>query len=135
MTRLRRILIFFGTVFLAAGCAAPSTETQKLAAIQRPQSLIRTELYFAAVPSSQWNAFLSSEVTPRFPDGLTWFDVQGQWLAKSGQVVKLPSRMLIIIHQPSAEKDRAIDAIRLAFKTRFQQQSVLRVSLPASTSF
>ena len=130
-----RNFIFGVGILLLSGCSTLRPANQPLAAIQRPQILTRTELYFASVPVADWNAFLAQEVTPRFPDGLSWFDVQGQWLAKSGKVVKLPSRMLIIIHEPSAARDRAVDEIRSAFKKRYHQQSVLRVSFPAATSF
>ena len=131
---LRRLILGIGLMGLIGpmGCQTPH---KSLATIQKPQQLIRTELYFAAIPLPEWDAFLEKEVTPRFPDGLSWFDVQGQWLGKSGRVVKLPSRVLVIIHSPTPEKDRSVDEIRDAFKTKYRQQSVLRASFAASTSF
>ena len=131
---LRRLILGIGLMGLIGpmGC---QTAPKSLATIQKPQQLIRTELYFAAIPLPEWNTFLEKEVTPRFPDGLSWFDVQGQWLGKAGRVVKLPSRVLVIIHSPTLEKDRSVDEIRDAFKTKYHQQSVLRVSFAASTSF
>jgi hypothetical protein len=58
--------------------------------IVAPVTMIRTELYFGPVPIRQWNQFLAQVVTPLFPDGLTWFDVQGQWRAPDGNIRKLP---------------------------------------------
>ena len=46
---------------------------------------MRTTLYFGLahplgkVSESQWQAFLREEVTPRFPDGLTVWQADGQW--------------------------------------------------------
>ena len=93
-----------------------------------PVNMIRTELYFGPVPVGQWNQFLAQIVTPLFPDGLTWFDVQGQWKAPDGKIRKLSSRMLIILYPDSPKNDRAIDQVRQQFKSRFHQLSVLRVS-------
>ena len=73
---------------VAIACAAGETAMQ------------RSTLYFgAAVPGStdtvdavEWQRFLDSSVTPRFPDGLTWLDARGQWRGKDGRVIGEPSR-------------------------------------------
>ena len=93
-----------------------------------PVTMIRTELYFGPVPIGQWNQFLAQVVTPLFPDGLTWFDVQGQWRAPDGNIRKLPSRILILLYPDSRKNDRAIEQVRQQFKSRFHQLSVLKVS-------
>jgi hypothetical protein len=90
---------------------------------------VRTELYFGAIPILQWNQFLAQIVTPLFPDGLTWFNVAGQWKGPNGQLQKEPSRMLIILYADTRQNDQAIEKIRRQFKRRFHQQAVLRVSL------
>ena len=38
------------------------------------------------VSETQWMQFLATEVTPRFPAGLTVFDGTGQWLDPSGEL-------------------------------------------------
>jgi Protein of unknown function (DUF3574) len=93
-----------------------------------PVTMIRTELYFGPVPIGQWNQFLAQVVTPLFPDGLTWFDVQGQWRAPDGNIRKLPSRSLILLYPDSRKNDRAIEQVQQQFKSRFHQLSVLKVS-------
>src|SRR4029078_11641515 len=40
------------------------------------------------VTAEQWGKFLSDEVTPRFPDGLTVFDAAGQFRSAAGTLVK-----------------------------------------------
>lgn len=97
------------------------------------RTMERTELYFGAVAPDQWDAFLAEEVTPRFPDGLTWFDVQGQWRGPSGQPEKLPSRLLIVLHADNAHNDQALDEIGQLFKQRFGL-AVLRASVTVKAS-
>jgi hypothetical protein len=125
---LRRFLVI---VFLTSGTQAVLARPPAVA----PITMIRTELYFGPVPAGQWNQFLAQIVTPLFPDGLTWFDVQGQWRAPNGAIRRLPSRMLIILYPDSAKNDRAIDVVRQYFKSRFHQFSVLRVSSRVTAGF
>src|SRR5271165_1902822 len=63
----------------AEGCAAPGS----------PMSQV--EIYFGSsvkgrpfVTTWAWSQFLASDVTPRFPDGLTAFDAHGQWRSGDG---------------------------------------------------
>lgn len=100
-----------------------------------PTPLARTELYFGKIAPEQWDEFLAQVVTPRFPDGLTWFDTHGQWQNRTGIVTRQDSRVLILIHAPTPEKDRLIDEVRTEFKTRYKEQSVLRATQAVTASF
>lgn len=96
----------------------------------------RTELFFGAarpdgsmVTDEEWRRFLDQEVTPRFPDGLTVFSGVGQFRDSSGAIIQEKSRVLILLY-PIQTRDRSsekIEQIRNAYKSAFQQQSVLRV--------
>ncbi len=119
------LLVGFAVLF--SGCATSGTRSQG--------AFIRTELYFGAVDPAEWSDFLATVVTPRFPDGFSVFDMQGQWRAPSGEVRKLPSRMLVIIHGPEPGPEASIEAVRTLFKERFKQVSVLRASHPVDASF
>ena len=88
--------------------------------------MVRTELYFGVIPRSQWDGFLKQVVTPLFPEGLTWFDVQGQWRAPDDVTRKLPSRMLIVLYADSRRNDQAIERVRREFKNQFHHLAVLR---------
>lgn len=93
----------------------------------------RVELIFGAtskrglITQKMWKRFLASEVTPRFPDGLSTFDIKGQWRNAKGDIVKLPSRILLIWYPPAPDASAKIDAIRDAFNRRYDQESVMRV--------
>ena len=98
------------------------------------QAMSRAELLFGAsrknappVSDAEWQAFLDEIVTPRFPDGLTAFAGYGQWRNASGQIIKEPSRLLLIWHSGGTGAQERIEAVRATYKSRFGQESVLRV--------
>jgi Protein of unknown function (DUF3574) len=99
-----------------------------------PRQMVRTELYFGSIPRGEWNKFLSEVVTPLFPEGLTWLDVQGQWRAPDGLTRKLPSRLLIILYTDTFRNDSAIEKLRTLFKDRYHHLAVLRVSSKVEAS-
>ena len=112
---------------------------------------IRSELYFGVgrddgtgdgnIDERRWRAFLDSEVTTRFPDGLTVFDAYGQWLFRGdpGKPDPAPNRLrtkvLVILHEGTQARRDDIEAIRLAWKQQTGHQSVLWVSQPATVAF
>lgn len=104
----------------------------------RPAKLthaIRTELYFGELPEKDWKKFLAEEVTPRFPDGLTWLPVQGQWREKDGSISQEKSRLLILVHADAAADEEKIEQIRQKFVRKYGHESVLRASQPARVAF
>lgn len=111
----------------------------------RTQGWVDTKLYFAlgladhpeqGVSEGAWRAFLDTQVTPRFPAGLSVVDVYGQWQGKKEATPsRLRSKMLIIDYPDTQENRDKIEAIRAAWKQQTGQQSVLRVTQPADVSF
>jgi hypothetical protein len=75
------------------------------------------------------------EVTPRFPAGLTVLQGPGQWRGSDGRLAKERSNMLVIWHEPTSRTDADIEAIRSAYKQRFDQESVMRVDSASCVSF
>ena len=78
---------------------------------------------------ARWARFLAREVTPRFPDGLTLFKGHGQFTGENGVLVKEDPFVLILLHPYDRfkENDKKIEDIRRLYKSRFRQESVLRV--------
>ena len=87
------------------------------------------------VSEEEWRAFLQTEVTPRFPDGLTMLTAYGQWRSRSGEIAREPSRVLLIWYRPEAGSEADIEAIRQAYKAQFGQESVMRVDSASCVSF
>lgn len=106
------------------------------------QAMARLEMIFGMsrsdgrpITDEEWTSFLDSEVTPRFPAGLTVLHGPGQWRGSEGLIAKEESNMLIIWHEPTRGTDADIEAIRTAYKNRFGQESVMRVDGASCVSF
>ena len=88
------------------------------------------------VSEVEWNRFVDREITPRFPAGLTVFNVSGQWQDRSNnKIVREPSKIVQIV-LPGEDNDISrLNEIAEAYKTRFKQQSVGMIVRPACVSF
>lgn len=141
-TRRAAIAALTATLLLgltSAGTAASETPAANTATGSSPgEPFKRTELYFggnrpdgSAITPEEFELFLDKEVTPAFPDGLTWLEAHGQWLGG-----KENSYLLIILY-PLDDRDanRDLEEIRADYKTQFQQQSVLRADSTDRVSF
>lgn len=80
-----------------------------------------------AVNETEWDAFLTDAVTPRFPDGLTVLDAKGQWRGSDDVVQKESSKVLIIL-TPNGDEDakELIEEVIDEYKWEFNQESVLK---------
>ena len=87
------------------------------------------------VTDAQWRDFLDQEVTPRFPAGFSVSDIYGQYRNVAGQIAREQSKELLIISQGDASDDAKLNAIRDAYKSRFNQESVLLVESPVCAGF
>lgn len=109
--------------------------------IEVKSSLVEDDLYFGLstsqgpVTPTQWDHFLSKEVTPRFPDGLTVLDAKGQWRNAKGIIGKEPTKILILIHPDNTTEDQAIQVLIDVYKKEFHQESVMRVKSHPRVSF
>jgi len=129
--------------------AAPGTLVGDAAHPDAAKNWVRTELYFglgvisdegseanAAANEKRWRDFLDREVTPRFPDGLSVFDVYGQWRTQGqNHVERLHSKVIMLLHADAPQQRADLDAIRAAWKKETGDLSVLRVTQPADVSF
>ena len=76
---------------------------------------IRTTLYFGlsrpkgSVSELEWQIFLRDEVTRRFPDGLTAWQAEGQWLTPAGSIDREQSKVLLLVH-PDTRSGAAVGA-------------------------
>ncbi|MGH6865852.1 MAG: DUF3574 domain-containing protein [Methyloceanibacter sp.] len=74
------------------------------------------------VSDALWSEFVASEITPRFPAGLTVDDALGQWCdAERDTIVREPSKDVRVIVRAGTEVKEKIEAIVNAYKQRFQR--------------
>ena len=128
----RRLLIVVALVCALSACQS----------FGPPANFERTELYFGLskpdgrmVTAEQWQAFVNDEITPRFPAGLSVVDAAGQWRKPDGAIAHEPSKVLLLIHPADTASETAIEVIRTRYRERFQQASVLKVTVPAHAEF
>ncbi len=98
-------------------------------------------LFGRAMPDGQsvtpdaWASFLADAVTPRFPDGLTVLDGNGQWQDPAGRLSREPSTMVLIVTKPAPDLAARLEAVRQDYRARFHQQSVGLVVTPSCAAF
>ena len=101
----------------------------------------RTELFFGlskpggVVSDSDFRRFMETEVTPRFPAGLTVLNANGQFKDSGGAIIQEDSKLVILHYPYSKVNNAAVERIREAYKAAFQQESVLRVDKQSCVSY
>ena len=134
MDRIVKVSAAFLLVLGLLGCAFPATTCPAGLSL-----LTKAELFFGRglagggeVSEGEWQHFVDSEITPRFPDGLTIEDAAGQWKGSAGPVRERAKHVVIVLTRDEGAK---LAAIRMAYKTRFHQESVLLLQNPGCGSF
>jgi hypothetical protein len=133
-------------LLLVIGCAliaqSPLASPDAAAACAPAGSTyMRTTLYFGlarrsgAVTESQWHLFLRDEVTPRFPDGLTVWEANGQWRRADGKITREKAKVLLLVHEDTQAVHATVSDIVATYKKRFQQESVLWESARGCAAF
>jgi Protein of unknown function (DUF3574) len=124
-------------VLSLSACVAP----QPLRCHSGEQLAVADTLYFGTqrpngvVTIEEWSRFLQDVVTPRFPRGLTVSDASGQWLSANGSPVRESTHILHLVHPDDAADDALLAGVISEYKSRFAQQSVLRVKVNACVTF
>jgi Protein of unknown function (DUF3574) len=77
------------------------------------------------ISEPEWALFLAETVTPRFPDGLTVLQANGQWRGQGNRLEQEPARVVEIVHDDSPDARSRINEIVTIYKARHQQQSVM----------
>lgn len=114
----------------------PAAAYHDVAIATSTERYVRTELYFgqskpdgSQIPEPEWQKFVDEFVTPRFPNGLTIVEADGQWRSKDAKIVREKSKILILLYARKDRKaaDAKIEELRTEYKKRFNQESVLRL--------
>lgn len=129
---IRKVIVSLTLAATLAGCTPHAADQAQSCAAQN--RMTQTTLYFGlnrpsgpAITGEEWQRFVDNDVTPRFRDGLTVFDARGQWLGNDDKVAREPSKALMLIHSNDSASEKGIEALRGIYKSRFAQESVMRV--------
>ena len=129
-------LVFSGVAAIACSeAAAPACPEGADPFVEYQMFMGRGGQEGEVVDDAAWETFLEDTVTPRFPDGLTVVDAQGQWRGSEGTVQKERSKLLIVLAPPRGDGMQLVDEISFEYERRFNQESVLQVVDDACVSF
>ena len=121
---------------LAARCAPPCAGPGAHAASTVELLFGRSLHGGGEVSDAQWNDFLATVVTPRFPDGLTVLDGVGQWrVPATGRIVSERSKLLFVVADDTPATRQHLEEVRAAYRTQFAQDSVGLVTSGACAAF
>ena len=97
---------------------------------------LHVDLYFGRdtakgeVSEADWAKFLAEEVTPRFPEGLSVVEAQGQYREPSGKLTRERTKLLVVVLFDAPAQSAKLKDIAVAYARRFDQQTVFRVERP-----
>jgi Protein of unknown function (DUF3574) len=145
---MRTPIVVLLSIYLTCNVLTPNgaSQTAPVTAMRQPcwpsgRAYTRTTLYLGltsrgqGISESQWQAFLTREVTPRFPDGLTVWEADGQWRQADGTIGRERSKVLLLVHEDTAAVRTSVGALITQYKKQFQQESVLWETAPVCAVF
>ncbi|THD76223.1 MAG: DUF3574 domain-containing protein [Phenylobacterium sp.] len=121
-------------VLLLAGCASVTAGRCPVG-----QERLRTAQFFfghkaadrPGVSEAAFRKFVDEELTTRFPDGLTVLDGGGQWQGRDDRQIRDAAKVVLIVLPKEGDARPRLDAVRQAYKARFAQDPVVRVTQPS----
>jgi hypothetical protein len=135
-----RLAASLGVALSLAACATiqPSEPTCP----DGQQRLRTAQLFFGrniggkpGVSEAAFAKFVDEELTPRFPDGLTVLDGGGQWRGPENKLIRESAKIVLIVLPKRGDSIERVEAVRAAYKTRFNQESVVLITQPGCVSF
>ena len=101
------------------------------------QAQLRTaQLFLSAKPPGKISdkdirKFIDTEVTPRFPDGVTVVDGGGQWRGDENRLIREAAKVVTIVLPEKGDPAGKVEAVRAAYRAKFRQDSVVVMPPPA----
>lgn len=130
-----------GGIVLALGLAG-CVGVQPPACPAGQERLRTAQLFFGqniggkpGVSDADFRKFVDSELSPRFPDGLTILNGGGQWRGSENQLIREAAKVVVIVLPAKGDGARNLEAVRAAYKQRFNQDSVLLITQASCVSF
>ena len=79
--------------------------------------------------------FVDQEITPRFPDGVTVLDGGAQWQGNENILIRDAAKVVLIVLPVRGDPTTRVEAVRSAYRQKFNQDSVVVVGQPACVEF
>jgi hypothetical protein len=105
--------------------------------------MIQTDLYFgqsrpdgSMITKAEWDNFHKTQIARIFKEGSTTTTAVGNWFdPESHKLISEPTYVVTYYHKKSPQISKQIDNLRSIYKSKFQQQSILRVDKKSKVSF
>jgi hypothetical protein len=128
----RHSLIGLTALLLGMGSGAVQAQSPDLIENNLLAELIQVDLYLGrqmpdgdTVSDEDFETFIDTEVTPRFPEGLTVWAANGRYQDVSGTVITEPSNVLRLVFLDTQANETALMEVIQAYITQFDQESVM----------
>ena len=130
----------------ASACAPASPPSATVVPVPRCEpgdtAMVRDVIYFGrnrpdggVVTDAEWEGFLDSVVTSRFPAGFTVVEAEGHWRGATGVVERERTEVVTLLHPGDEPSRRAVAEVAAEYLRRFRQEAVLRERLAACARF
>jgi len=134
MPYLRRLVEATLVAVSLGACAQPGAPPVCAAPLK---PALEVDLYFGRdkqgggeVNEAEWASFLIDTVTPRFPDGLSVLNVEGQTREPSGRIVRERTKLLVVVVFDAPAHRGKVREIIETYNSRFGQHGVFRSEQP-----
>jgi hypothetical protein len=127
-------------VILAALAALGGCQTMRPLAAACPvgQEQLRTAQIFLgrqsagqAPAKADLQRFIDQEIRPRFTDGYTVLDGGPKWRADPNMLIRDATKVVTVVLPPRGDRGGRVEAVRAAYRARFNQETVVVVSEPS----
>ena len=132
---------FLLVVFLVLSSCTKGSLVNNHIGTQKPEWVLE-RLYFGReipqggqVSEQAWCQFVDEVVTPRFPEGFTMWWAEGQWRDALGAIMRESTYVLELAHSEGKDQQIKLKEIIEAYKYRFRQESVLRITESVQIEF
>ncbi len=129
---LKASLVGLMSVFCGLGSGPVYAQTPDLIENNLLAELIQVDLYLGRsqpdgdlISDDDFAAFIDTEITPRFPDGLTVWDANGRYQDASGTVIAEPSNVARLVFLDTRANEAALMEVIQAYIAQFEQETVM----------
>ena len=130
MSKTTDMILILAMVFFVSSYLAPARniQTQLYFGLSLPNGMI--------ISDSAWNVFVRDDISKVFSAGFTVIHSDGNWVDMEQKKLHAePSCIVTSVSTMTSSLSARIDSLREKYKTRFQQESVLRIDEQSCVSF
>lgn len=135
------LALTLGALALSA-CVSVDARDEVAACPAGQESMRTAQLFFGrnigdkpGVSEADFQSFVDSELTPRFPEGLTVLDGGGQWKGSDDALIREASKVVVLVFPRGVGGMGKVREVRETYKKRFKQEAVLTITQDACVAF